>query len=262
MRWRLGLCAAALTVVAASCGGSPLRPLRRRACQRRTDRQLRRPGGHPQDQAHHRDPAGEPVLRLLLRDLSRRRRDPDEERRAHRLRERPQDGAVCRALRRPRRRQRGWAPLGTERHGRRQRREDGRLHRAGRGRPQGLPGAHRPGLLQLGDARRDGLPHAKRHPQLLDLCEGLRPAGPHVRAERLVEPAGPPLPGVGVVRLLHPGRQSLELHERLADKARRAPAERAGGLRRRGQDPRTVAGTPSTATSTRGRVSPFTPGPT
>ena len=49
----------------------------------------------------------------------------------------------------------------------------------------------RPGVHQLGHARRDGLPHRERHPQLLDLRQGLRPPGPHVRAERLVEPARP-----------------------------------------------------------------------
>ena len=52
---------------------------------------------------------------------------------------------------------------------------------------------------------------AQRHPELLDLREGLRPAGPHVRAERVVEPARAPVPGVGVVGLLHQPRQPVEL---------------------------------------------------
>ena len=47
---------------------------------------------------------------------------------------------------------------------------------------EGLHGSDRPGLHELGDAGRDGLPHRERHPELLDVREGLRPAGPHVRA--------------------------------------------------------------------------------
>ena len=64
---------------------------------------------------------------------------------------------------------------------------------------------------------------AERHPELLDLREGLRAPGPHVRAERLVEPARAPVPRLGVVGVLHPGRQPVELRERtLANPARRS----------------------------------------
>ncbi len=59
------------------------------------------------------------------------------------------------------RRERRWTPLGAERDRRHRRREDGRLHRPGRVRPEGLPRPDRPGLHQLGDARRDGLPHRR-----------------------------------------------------------------------------------------------------
>ena len=56
--------------------------------------------------------------------------------------------------------------------------------------------------------RRDGLPHPERHPELLDVRARLRAAGPHVRAERVVEPARAPVPGVGVVGDLHQARRS------------------------------------------------------
>jgi hypothetical protein len=41
-----------------------------------------------------------------------------------------------------------------------------------------------------------------RDPQLLDVRQGLRAAGRHVRAQRLLEPAVAPVPGVGLVGLL------------------------------------------------------------
>ena len=50
--------------------------------------------------------------------------------------------------------------------------------------------------------RRDGLPRRARDPQLLDLRGGLRAPGPHVRAQRLVEPARSPVHGLGVVGVL------------------------------------------------------------
>ncbi len=81
-------------------------------------------------------------------------------------------------------------------------------------------------------ARRDGLPHAERHPELLDVRERLRAAGPHVRAERLLESAVSSLPRVRVVGVLHAGRQSVELQEHARDPARGTAAGRAGRLRR------------------------------
>ena len=48
-------------------------------------RGLHRAGGHPQDQARDRDPAGEPLLRFLLRHLPGRGRHPDEARQTDRV---------------------------------------------------------------------------------------------------------------------------------------------------------------------------------
>ena len=78
-----------LALALSACSSSPS-PARRlpRAGDRRTDRALRRGGRNPQDQAHHRHRAGESLLRQLLRDLSRCRRHPHEERRADGLRAR------------------------------------------------------------------------------------------------------------------------------------------------------------------------------
>ena len=70
-----------------------------------------------------------------------------------------------------------------------------------------------PGMLQLGHARRDGLPHGGGDPELLDLRQGLRARRPHVRAGRLVVAARPPLPGLGLVgQVLEP--QPVELRQR------------------------------------------------
>ena len=101
-----------------------------RAGERRPDRPLRGGVGYPQDQAHHRDRAGEPIVRQLLRDLPGRRRHPDEEWRADGVRAHP-DGRVPSALSRHGRRERGRAAQRGQRPGRRQRGEDGRVHHAG-----------------------------------------------------------------------------------------------------------------------------------
>ncbi len=101
-----------------------------------------RGGGHrhPQDQARHRDHAGEPLVRLLLRHLSRRRRHPDAQRRADGLRPRPGDGAVRQAVPRPARRERRRpARRAATRVADINGGQDGRLHRPGRAGARRLP---------------------------------------------------------------------------------------------------------------------------
>ena len=56
-----------------------------------------------------------------------------------------------------------------------------------------------PGLRREPVARHDGLPQPARDPELLGLRARLRAPGPHVRAERVVEPARAPVHGLGMV---------------------------------------------------------------
>ena len=260
--WAAAGVVVAVAVAASACGSGSSAP-QARAGGRRAHRHLSRPGRHPQDQARDRDPAGEPLVRLLLRHLPGRRRHPDEQRPAHGVRARPVHRHLRSALRRPCRRERRRSPLGPQRHRRHQRRQDGRVHRPGRVRPEGLPRPDRPGLHQLGHPGRHGVPHGERHPQLLDLRQGLRPPGPHVRAQCVVEPAVPPLPGLRVVGLLHAGGQSVQLRQRPPDQAGRAPAERPGRLRRRGRaEERHQDHQARHRQEHRERPSPSTPGPT
>ena len=75
------------------------------ACPARATRRSSPAARHPQDPARGRDHGGEPLVRLLLRHLSSRRRDPDEARRADRVRaerRRPVREAVPRPERRRR----------------------------------------------------------------------------------------------------------------------------------------------------------------
>src|ERR1700738_362101 len=51
---------------------------------------------------------------------------------------------------------------------------------------------HHPRVHQR-DCRRHGLSRCPRDPELLDVRTGLRAAGPHVRAQRVMEPAAAPL---------------------------------------------------------------------
>ena len=51
--------------------------------------------------------------------------------------------------------------------------------------------------------RRDGLPRRARDPQLLDVRPAVRAPGPHVRAQRLVEPPRSPVHGLRVVGVLY-----------------------------------------------------------
>ena len=115
----------------------------------------------------------------------------------------PTNGTVRRPYRRSCGRERRRAALVQERRRRHRRRPDGRLRRPGRVGQARMPQPDRPGLHELRQAGRDGLPHAQRHPELLDIRQGLRAPGPHVRAERLVEPAGASVPRLGVVGVLH-----------------------------------------------------------
>ena len=99
---------AVMALALSACSGSPTQPAPSRARHRRADRALHRGRGHPQDQARHRDRAGEPVLRQLLRDVPRRRRHPHGERATHGMR--PAAGRrMPEAVPRHRRRER-WRP--------------------------------------------------------------------------------------------------------------------------------------------------------
>ena len=85
---------------------------------------------------------------------------------------------------------------------RHRRREDGRLRRTGGVRtPARMHGARRRAdvLARAEGARRHGLPRLARDPELLVVRAPLRPAGPHVPARPLVEPAGAPVHGLRLV---------------------------------------------------------------
>ena len=70
----------------------------------------------------------------------------------------------------------------------------------------------------------------QRHPELLGLRPALRAPGPHVRADRVLEPARAPVPGLGVVGAVHqPGRLVVR-EPRSSSPA--APRRRLGGQRR------------------------------
>ena len=168
----------------------------------------------PQDRPRHRDHAGEPLLRHLLRDLSGRRRHPDVERVAHGLRVRSRHRRVrCAVPRhaRPYGRRPAWA---GQRDGRHRGRRDERLRRPGRAGEERVPERLQPRLRGHGHAGRDGLRHRRRDPQLLELRAQLRAPGPHVRAERVVEPARPPVHRVGLVSEMQRPGQPDELPER------------------------------------------------
>ena len=98
-----------------------------------------------------------------------RRRHPDDERQPTVCVPDPRDAAAASApYRRPRRRQRRRPARRRRRDGRHRRRQDGRLRRQARTRPEGLRRPERPGVhATRADARRDGLPHRTRHPELL-----------------------------------------------------------------------------------------------
>ena len=170
---------------------------------------------HPQDQARHRDHAGEPVVRQLLRHLSRRRRDPDGERRTDRVQPRSDDAHVRRAVCRPPRRRCRRAARGRFLDLRDRPREDGRLRR-GRGvcvHQLRQPPESRVRGRRRGGVERHGIPRSQGHPELLGLRRRLRPPGPHVRAGRVVEPSVAPLRGLRLGGHVHQAQRSFELHE-------------------------------------------------
>ena len=177
-----------------------------------------------------RDHAGEPLVRLLLRHLPRRRRHPDEGRRAHRLRARSRPGT----------------------------RASGPIHDS-TNRNAGGPHDHRDAMADINggkmdgfiirrgaaahlacvanvdtpacslaprSAGRDGLPRRARDPELLVLGAELRPPGPHVRAGHLVEPARAPLHGLRLVGEVREARRPDELQACGAGARARRPGSR------------------------------------
>ncbi len=172
--------------------------------------------GDPQDPPRRRDHAGEPLLRLLLRHVPGSRRPAAAQRALHRLLAgSPQRDLLLPVPRRPRPQQRrpARAPRRGPRH---QRREDERLRAPGQARAgdrlRRQPG-RAPVLVRRGAPGRDGLPRRARDPELLGLRAPLRAAGPHVPAGHLVEPAGAPVHGLGMVGPL-PDARGVELRQR------------------------------------------------
>ena len=101
------------------------------------------------------------------------------------------------------RRRRRAQPLGVG--ARRQQGQDGRLRRDRPPERQHVqaPSEHPPvpkdGARSGAPTRRDGVPHARRDPELLGVRGSVRPAGPDVRAERLVDAARAPVPDLRLV---------------------------------------------------------------
>jgi hypothetical protein len=90
--------------------------------------------------------------------------------------------------------------------GRHQRWVHERVHRCPPAHPAVVRGSRRVRMRPVPGARgptgRDELPHPAGHPELLGVCRRVRPAGSDVRADRRLDPAGAPVPGLGLVRLL------------------------------------------------------------
>ena len=142
---------------------------------------------------------------------------------AGRVRAGPGERRLRRALPRPVGSQQRRAARHRQRAGRHRQRPDGRLRRPGRegqrlhvGRSELQP-VHRdqPAARARTELhRRDGLPRRARDPQLLGLRRELRAPGPHVRAQRVLEPAPAPVHGVRVVGLLHQSARPFQLPRR------------------------------------------------
>ena len=188
-------------------------------------------GRHPQDQARCGDHAGEPLLRLVLRDLSRSGRYTDEARHTDGVRARLHDRCV-RASRSPiMRMSTAEAPtarstrLRTSTAGQ----MDGFVDQA-MSADRGCTDPTDPACANSAAPDVMGYHTAARHPQLLGLREALRAPRPHVRTERVVESPGAPVRGLGMVGALH-RQQSDELRQRPAGPRQprpMSPARRIG----------------------------------
>ena len=143
----------------------------------------------PQDPARHRDHAGEPVLRHLLRDLPRCGRHPDAGRPPDGLRPRPAAHACVRPFHDLERSSNDGGPHGDgdapQGH---RRREDGRVRRrarsSGDGRSAGRTDPndpHCPARSHEPDVM--GYHTAREIPNYWTYAQRLRAAGPHVRTE-------------------------------------------------------------------------------
>ena len=161
---------------------------------------------HQQHHPRHRDHAGEPLVRSLLRHVPRRGRIPAGRAGPHRrVRPRPRgrasvDGRITTrtgstqaaptgwSVRRSPRTADGWtgsSGAGADRQ---------RMRAPARRLP--VPGGQTRGPGGQPDIM--GYHTAKRDPELLGVREALRAAGPHVRAGVFVDASLAPVPGVGV----------------------------------------------------------------
>ena len=160
----------------------------------------RRRRRHPEDPARHRDHAGEPLFRQLLRDLPGCGRDSDEERSPNGVQPRSQS---CTSASSP-------TSTTTTTTAARRTAHVGVEQDVNGGKMDGFIRAHRAThcdeprtrFVRRVFRRRHGIPHPARHPELLGVREGVRAPGSHVRTDRVMEPAGSPLHGVGMVGAL------------------------------------------------------------
>ena len=218
-----------------------LRPSERAAGARHLAR------GHPQDPARGDRDAGEPLLRLLLRNLPGGGRDAPAPGQFTVCSPDPRSGLLPLPYHDHSQPQHRRAARAPRRGPGRQRRQDGRLRPRGQARPDArLPASARTlPLCSLGAraSGRHGLPRPARDPELLGLRAPLRPAGPHVPAGHLLEPAGPPVHGLRVVGALlygAPTRRAASTRSRTRSRRRtRRRTRPASGRTTRGPTSRT-----------------------
>ncbi len=168
--------------------------------------QARAGEGTPQAPGVHRP--GEPLVRSLLRDVPGRRGHPDAQRQADGLCARPDRRTMRPSVSHDRAASGGGparpATLGCSTST--AARWTGSSGPSSTARCTAPIIARDPKCAELpraaGPAGRHELPHGQGDPELLAVREGVRPAGPHVRARRFVDPAGAPVPRVGVGRPL------------------------------------------------------------